>query len=140
VRTTCGTLAAALTLSLCACAISSKQQLATLHELLELIKKRTAQMSSASAEYKPKLRRIPQPDGYDLVETIGAEVQALWQMVENLNSAGAQIAPMIKLIENLIWNRGPASAPIAPTLWNELRKSKLKSISRSKRLLRGWQI
>jgi hypothetical protein len=77
VRTTCRTLAAALTLSLCACAISSKQQLATLHELLELIKKRTAQMSSASAEYKPKLRRIPQPDGYDLVETIGAEVQAL---------------------------------------------------------------
>lgn len=95
---------------------SSKQQLATLHKLLELIKKRTAQMSSASAEYKPKLRRIPQPDGYDLVETIGAEVQALWQMVENLNSAGAQIAPMLKLIENFDLEQGPSERAYRPNV------------------------
>ena len=37
---------------------SSKEQLAALKELLQLIKKRTAQMSSASTKYKPKLRRI----------------------------------------------------------------------------------
>ena len=56
----------------------SKAHLAALKSVMELIDKRTAQMSSAPGEYKPKLRKIQQSDGYDLVETISAEVQALW--------------------------------------------------------------
>jgi hypothetical protein len=76
---------------------SSKEQLAALKDLLQLIK--TAQMSSVSTKYKPKLRRIQQSDGYDLVETISVEVQALWQLGENLKPVGPQIAPMLKLIE-----------------------------------------
>ena len=75
----------------------SKTQLAGLKSVLELIDKRTAQMSSAPDEYKPKLRRIPQPDGYDLVETISAEIQALRGIAESIKSLGSDISTMLQL-------------------------------------------
>jgi hypothetical protein len=54
-------------------------------------------MSSAPGEYKPKLRRIPQPDGYDLVETISAEIQALRGIAESIKSLGSDISTMLQL-------------------------------------------
>ena len=93
---------------------SSKEQLAALTSVMELIKKRTAQMSSASAEYKPKLRRIQQSDGHDLVETISAEVQALWELGDKLGSMAAQIAPMLQLIENFDLEQAPSERAYRP--------------------------
>ena len=92
----------------------SKEQLATQKELLGLIKKRTEQMSSMSGDYKPKLRRIQQSDGYDLVETISAEVQFLGELGDKLKSVGAQIAPMLQLVENFDLEQAPSERAYRP--------------------------
>jgi hypothetical protein len=93
---------------------NSKEYLTAQNQLMRLFNKRTEQMSSVTDDYKPKLRRIPQTDGYDLVETISAEVQFLGELVDKLESVGAQIVPMLKLIENFDLEQAPSERAYRP--------------------------
>ena len=92
----------------------SKAHLVALKNVMELIDKRIGQMLSAPGEYKPKLRKIQQSDGYDLMETISAEVQFLGQLGENLRSLGIRISEMLQQSEKHDLEQRPGERAYRP--------------------------
>lgn len=85
-----------------------------LKNIMELIDKRTAQMLSAPSEYKPNLRKITQPDGYDLVETISAGVQALREIAGSLKSLGTEISTMLQVSDKFDLEQRPGERAYRP--------------------------